>query len=431
MLHISRTGPSFPKSTQISSDTGQEPLRKHCTSVDFRYLFREQSNNLYFLKAREAAGPIMPKGRGRGAPRKSRNAASFASDVEMKDADPPRNERPKSKAKNSSTKPKNESDRRGRVGKQSPPPQGGGVRGSKKRGGADVPDGWRLKTNMTMLASRASNKNHRLSIISAASTTLSAQQAGPWCDKCTRLNRQLHGYLLEILKNGEDAIGEWAYAVGASPDHMDYEPAPERIIPEGYRRCSRQHQLCAGEAGTNMAPPLSGWTGTSIPGVYPGHVGNALGQASAGISPFSQSGPGLELSQRMQEPIPTPTGSAIQPRQNLVAIPEHAEPCAERAGPPSQAQLPVPQPLQPPWNGGFQRPVAMYPSSGPAQNATFHWANQQRHVPTGPSEYGIQQHVGTMPNPPGSLASNEAMRAVAQGRVLREKQDLSDSDIPE
>ena len=329
----------------------------------------------------------MPKGRGRGGPCKSRNVASFASDVEMNDADLPRIVRPKSKAKSSSSKPKNESDRRGRVGKQSPPPQEGGVRGSRKRGGADVPDGWRLKTNMTMLASRASNKNQRLSIISAASTTLSAQQAGPWCDKCTRLNRQLHGYLLEILRNGEDAIGEWAYAVGASPDHMDYEPAPERIIPEGYRRCSRQHQLCAGEAGTNMPPLSSGWTGTSLPGVYPWLAGNLAGQTSAGTSPYSQLGPGLEPAQRMHEPISTPAGGALQPRHNLVAIPEHAEPCARGTGPPSQTQLQVPQPLQPPWSGGFQRPAAMYPNSGPAQNTTYHWTSQQRHPPNGPSEY--------------------------------------------
>lgn len=346
----------------------------------------------------------MPRGKGRGG---RRNAAGCASDVEMKDADfAP------------SLKPKNESNRRGRVGKPSTSPQaGGGTRGGKQKGGsAGGPDKWK---NMKIPAYRARNSTRKLSIISAASASPPAQDAGPWCDKCTSLNRQLHGYLLEILKDGEDAVGRWAYAVGASPDHMDCEPAPERIIPEGFRRCSRQHQLCGarteGDAGTGMPVVPSGWPGTTFPsGVYPGQPVNA--------GTYSQL-----LAQRMQETNPAPAGDALQNRQTLVAIPEHADSVAQRAGPPSQAQLPAPQPLQPPWNGGSQRPVAMYPNSGPAQNTTYHWTCQQRN---GLPEHKYHQNVGTVLSPINSMAYDGAMPGVGQGRAVQEEQVSSDSDIP-
>lgn len=343
----------------------------------------------------------MPRGRGRGGSRKPRNAAGFTSDVEMKDADFSLDERPKPKAKY-------QTNRRGRVGKNSPSPQAGGTRGGKQKGGADGSDRSRLKANMTMLAARArNNNNRRLSIISAASEA----DAGPWCDKCTSLNRQLHGYLLEILKHGEDAIGDWAYAVGASPDHMECEPAPERIIPEGFRRCSRQHQLCGakteGEAGAAMPIPLpSGWPGAVVTSaVYQEQSGNALSQTPAGISPYSHVGSSLSLTQRMQEANSVPASGTVQNRQTLVAIPEHSNPYAQRTGPPSQALLSAPQPLQPPWNGGYQRPVAMYPNPGPAQ--------------------------GTTHNPPAWTASNDAMRGVGQDLALQKEQDLSASDVPE
>lgn len=343
----------------------------------------------------------MPRGRGRGGSRKPRNAAGFTSDVEMKDADFSLDERPKSKAKTQSS-------RRGRVGKNSPSPQAEGTRGGKQKGGADESDRSRLKAKMAMLASRArNNNNRRLSIISAASTT----DAGPWCDKCTSLNRQLHGYLLEILKHGEDAIGDWAYAVGASPDHMECEPAPERIIPEGFRRCSRQHQLCGarteGVNGTVMPPPLpSGWPGIAVTSaVYQGQPGSTTSQTSAGISLYSQHRSGLDLAQRMQETSSVPARGAIENRQTLFAIPEQVNPYAQKTRSPSQALLPAPQPVQPPWNGGYQRPVAMYPNPGPAQSTTH--------------------------SPPTWTASNDAMRGVGQGRVLQKEQGLSASDVPE
>lgn len=289
----------------------------------------------------------MPRGRGRGVSRKSRNVSSFGSDVEMKDAPVAR-------------KPKHESDKRGRVGKHSPSPQAGGTRG-KPRGGANVPVSWRTRA-------RGNNKQ-RLSIISTASTTLSAQQAQPWCDKCSRLNRQLHGYLLEILKNGEDAIGDWAYAVGASPDHMECEPAPERIIPEGYRRCSRQHHPCAtrteGEKATVM-PLLPASGCTNIPftsAVYLGQPENTTSQNFAGINSYSHLGPRLNLAQRTNEPISALAGVDLPTRHALVSIPEHGASQDPRPGTRSQNQLPAPQPLQPPWSGGFERPVAMYPNS--------------------------------------------------------------------
>lgn len=284
---------------------------------------------------------------------------------------------------------------------------------------------------MTWLTSRARNNNRRLSVISSASTTPSAQDDGPWCDKCTSLNRQLHGYLLEILKHGEDAIGEWAYAVGASPDHMECEPAPERIIPEGFRRCSRQHQLCAAgtasEPRTVMPPPLvSEWSRTVFPsGAYSEQPESTSGQASTVTSPYSQLPSTLDLVQRTQEPVPVPSAANLRTCHTLVAIPYTQGPAA-----PSQTQLPAPQPVQPPWNGGFQRPVAMYPNSGPAQNTTYPWASQHTQMTLGPQEQGGQQDLRTANNLPGSLACNEAMRNVGQGRVLKGEQDVLGSEIP-
>jgi hypothetical protein len=295
----------------------------------------------------------MPRGKGRGGSRKSQNVTSFGSDVEMKDAGLTRNQHPQSKAKDSSFKPKHEFDRRGRVAKASPSPQAGGNRG---RGGANV-------------RTRARGNKQRLSIISTASTTLSAQRAEPWCDKCSRLNRQLHGYLLDILKDGENAIGDWAYAVGASPDHMECEPAPERIIPEGYRRCSRQHHpytpRTEGVAGTAMPLlPPSGCTRIPFPsGLYQGKLENTPCQGSTGISPFSHLGPGVDFAQRTNDPLAALAGVNLQARHTLVAIPEHGGLQDQRPRPPSQTQLPAPQPLQPPWSSGFERPVAMYPNS--------------------------------------------------------------------
>lgn len=274
-----------------------------------------------------------------------------------------------------------------------------------------------MKADMTSMVSRKKASDRRASILSGAS------DAGPWCDKCASLNRQLHSYLLEILKDGEAAVGDWAFAVGASPDHMECEPAPERIIPEGFRRCSCQHHPCAaqtqGEAATVVPPPLTaGWPGTGFTSkIYPVQSG----QARAGASPYYQLGSRLDLAGRALEPAPAPAGRNLQTGHALVAIPERAESYPQRTSQPSQAQLPAPQPLQPPWNAGFQRPAAMYPNSGPEPGATYNWANQQRHVPP----------VAAVHSPTLSLAHDGAMRGVGQGRMLQVEQALPDSDIPE
>lgn len=156
-----------------------------------------------------------------------------------------------------------------------------------------------------------------------------------------------------------------------------------------------------------MPPPLSsGWPGTAVTSaVYQEQPENALSQTPGGIIPYSHLGSSLSLTQRMQEANSVPASGTIQNRQTLVAIPEHANPYAQRTAPPSQAVLSAPQPLQPPWNGGFQRPVAMYPNSGPAQDTTH--------------------------NLPASVSYNEAMRGIGQGRVLQKEPDLSASDVPE
>lgn len=261
-----------------------------------------------------------------------------------------------SRAKHSNNIRQNhESDRRSRVGQNSnSPPAGGSTRGGRPRGGASVPVSRRTRAR--------ANSSKRLSIISMASTA----RAEPWCDKCSRLNRQLHGYLLEILKTGEDAIGDWAYAVGASPDHMECEPAPERIIPEGYRRCSRQHHAgTEGNMGTAM-PLVSGCTSNPHPfGAYAGQLestSSSQSSARTSTSPFSLLGQGPDYPQRANATFPVLPGVNLPSRQTLVAIPENAGLQDPRQGAPSHALLPVPQPIQPPWDGGFGRPVVMYPS---------------------------------------------------------------------
>ncbi|KAI3398661.1 hypothetical protein diail_8848 [Diaporthe ilicicola] len=346
----------------------------------------------------------MSKGKTRGGPRKPRQVKSLAGDVEMKDLDLSRNEKSKSRAKKSNPKPKSDLDRRGRVGKQV--------------AGAEALDGWRLRTNsVTIRMPRARSTNQRLSIFSAASSTLSTQNSGPWCDKCSKLNRQLHGYLLEILKDGEDAIDEWAYAVGASPDQMECEPAPERIIPEGYRRYSRQYQLCTAkaeyDAGTPGPPVSFGWPGTALPG---GHQG----QSQHSVSRYSQLSSELAFAQRTHEPISTASSIGLQNRQTLVAIPEHEGSYAQRAKSPSQTLLPVPQPLQPPWNGTSQH-VAVFPGSGLVKNTPYNWTSQQPRVPTGSSGQNHQQNMETMRNMP----------MIGTGRALQGAQDASDGYFPE
>lgn len=297
-----------------------------------------------------------------------------------------------------------------------------------------------MKANTTKMVSRRTTNRRRASTLSAASTAAPARDAGPWCDKCASLNRQLHSYLLGILMDGEAAIGDWAYTVGASADHMECEPAPERIIPEGFRRCSRQHHPYAagteGEAAKAMVPPplTAGWPGTAFTSkIYPVQpAGNAPVQATAGASLCSQLGSRSEPARRTLEPTSAPAGGDLQTGHPLVAIPERAGSYAQRTRQPSQAQLPAPQPLQPPWKGGFQRPVAMYPNSWPEPGTAYNWADQQRQVPpNGLSGYGNQQRVAAVHNPSLSLAHNGAMRGVGQGRMFQAEQALPDSDIPE
>lgn len=372
----------------------------------------------------------------------------------MKDPEPLGKERIKSKLKNSSLAAKNSCDRRGRVGKHSasPPAFLAGLRSKPQKGGADGLDRWGPRNNsVTTLAPRSRTVNRRLSIISTASTALSAQQAGPWCDKCTSLNRQLHGYLLEILKSGEDAVDEWAYAVGASPDHMECEPAPERIIPEGFRRCSRQYQLCAAkpecEAATARPPVPPGWSSTAYWDANPSQPQYASDQREAVMSPYSEVGSGVGFVQRTHEPIlPPPAGIAPQNRHTLAAIPEHANPQLRWPGSSSQTPLPGPQTLLPPWNTETQRSLTVYPGYGPAHNSISHWAHQQSLMPIVPSDHTHRQNIGITRGSPKlangqvqstlttiveSSAYNEALRGIGQGRTLLGEQDTSDSDIPE
>lgn len=169
----------------------------------------------------------MPKGKGRAGPRKARRLTDLASDVEMVEVDLPRNERVKSKGKNRpGFQAKHDDDRRSRMGKTFLPAQcyPGGFRGSPGTRGPSLA-GSNLRGHTTarlspspFVPTRGANRNRHLSTLSVISTALSTQ-TGPWCGKCNKLNRQLHGYLLDILKTGEQAVDEWAYAVGASPDH--------------------------------------------------------------------------------------------------------------------------------------------------------------------------------------------------------------------
>jgi hypothetical protein len=240
--------------------------------------------------------------------------------------------------KESNFTPKHEHGRRGRVTKNSPLLQeGGGTHGSKARGGTNA-------------RTRGRGNKQRLSIISTASTTPPKQRAESWCDKCSRMNRQLYGYLLEILTRMPLATGPT-------------RSAPERIIPEGYRRCSRQHHGSVAEPAMPLLPPPGCTTIPLVSGIHPGQLATTTCQRSAATGPFSQLGPGLDFAQRTNGLLPAVAGVSFQNRQNLFAIPENGFAQNSRAELPSHAQLPAPQPIQLPWNGSFEGPVATYLNS--------------------------------------------------------------------
>lgn len=322
----------------------------------------------------------MPKDKTRGSRRKSRRLTDFASDVEMLEVDLPRSERLKPRAKNRPGFPsRHEGDRRSRAGRGATPaqPPPGGPRGSQAARGSSATAGRRnLRAHtagaaaaaaatpaLDPFAPRGGRRSRQLSALSAASA---AAQPGPWCDGCNRLNRQLHGYLLDVLRTGEQAVDEWAYAVGASPDHMECEPAPERIIPEGYRRCSQQCQSCVARrpgGGPGAAtPPTSsaGWSSTALgtPAAASGHPDQLgmINEAQTGGGPYAQAGPGSAFARATPGSTPSPPGSSTRINHQLVAVPEGQSLLHARwAGPPAQTQLPLPaqQPLlaQQPWGG--------------------------------------------------------------------------------
>lgn len=348
----------------------------------------------------------MHKHKSRGGHREPRRLADFASDVEMVEVELPRSERLKPKGKNgTSFQARHEDDRRSRVVRGIPPTQAQpfprNLRRSQTARGYSITTGRRntrthpagaaaaaSAPSLNPFAPRGGSRNRQLSVFSAVSTALSATQSGPWCDKCNRLNRQLHGYLLGILRTGEQAVDEWAYAVGASPDHMECEPAPERIIPEGYRRCSQQCQSCVarrfgGEAGVVTPPGSSGWSCGGNATVAMNGYQNQLGmvnEGQMGRGPYAQAGPGSAFTQATPEPTPSPPGGPVQVNHQLVAVPEgHKLLHARWAESPAQMPLPLPLPL--PWPA---------PASAPAQ--------QPRLLFQQPWECSAQRTVGTSHN---------------------------------
>ncbi|ROW06088.1 hypothetical protein VMCG_04548 [Cytospora schulzeri] len=388
----------------------------------------------------------MRKNKTRGGHRKSRRLADFASDVDMVEADLPRSERSKSKGKNRATfQTKHEDERQGRVGKNFSSTQAqpflSGLRGSQTARGLNNATG-RSKprthtsvagtSSLNPFAPRGGHRNRQLSALSAVSTSLSTTQSGPWCDKCNRLNRQLHGYLLDILKTGEQAVDEWAYAVGASPDHMECEPAPERIIPEGYRRCSQQCQSCVArrvESGVGgvASPGSSGWSSgshtTAVTGGYQHQLGMINNETQMGRGPYDQTGAGLAFTRTSPHPTPSPPGDPVN--HQLVAVPEGNNNLlhARWAGPPTQMSLSLPpaqqsHPLQQPWEGSAQsRTNASH--NTPADFCDHPGAE----TATGPSRHillpPVFEHSGALPPTPPKESSNDEMssRRVAPSPV--------------
>lgn len=363
----------------------------------------------------------MYKYKSQGGHRKSRRPADFASDVEIVEADLPRSERLRPKGKNrTSFQARHEDDRRSRVGRGIPPTQAqplpSNLRRSQTARGYSITTGKRNmrarpaaaaaaappSPSLNPFAPRGGSQNRQLSVFSAVSTSLSATQSGPWCDKCNRLNRQLHGYLLDILKTAEQTVDEWAYAVGASPDHMECEPAPERIIPEGYRRCSQQCQSCVarrfeGGAGVVTPPGSSGWSGggnvTAATNGYQNQLG-MVNERQMERLPYAQAGPGSAFTQATPEPNPSPPGGPAQVNHQLVAVPEgHNLLHARWAGspvqmplarpPPAPAQQPHP-PLQRPWECSARRTIGTSHKT-PAE----HWEYPGAGVPMGPPGHAL------------------------------------------
>ena len=333
----------------------------------------------------------MPKGKTRGGPRKARRLTDLTSDVEMVEAYLPRSERVKPRGKNRpGFQAKKENDRRSRMGKAAAPAQSntGSVRGSQAAKGPGT-TGRNLRSHTAARPSpspfvppRSANRNRQLSALSAMSTALSAQP-GPWCGKCNQLNRQLRGYLLDILKTGEQAVDEWACAVGASPDHMECEPAPERIIPEGYRRCSQQCQSCVarrleGEAGAATPPELSSWSGSPTAAAPGGYLSryemfNEEQMGRGGL--HAHAGPGLTLTLPNSGLTSSPPHSSLQVNQGLVAIPEDRNLLHAHWAGSSHAHIPPPaqqlhRPMLPhPWDGGARDQT----NADPGTPAARHW----------------------------------------------------------
>lgn len=394
----------------------------------------------------------MPKTRTRGRRGKSRRLTDFASDVEMLEVDLPRSERLKTKGKTSpGLQTKHEDDRRNRVGKRANPaqPPPSSLRGSQTARGSSATTAGRknLRSHtaaaaaaippLNPFAPRDRGRNRQLSVLS----TLSAAAAGgPWCDKCNRLNRQLHGYLLEVLRAGEQAVDDWAYAVGASPDHMECEPAPERIIPEGYRRCSQQCQSCVARRSVRTPPASSGWspstTTTSTPAAAAAGTGGGGYQYQPGLTSAAQvenggagpyahqagAGPGSVFNGAAPDMTPSPPGGLAQVNHQLVAVPE-GQPLLLHA---RWAGLPAPQlhPPQQPWEDGPQRGAfgANIINNNDDNNNNKNvqagrWNNPGAEVlPTGPSGHALQPSASeyeqnfTLPITPPRESDNNRTR---------------------
>ncbi|KUI60049.1 hypothetical protein VP1G_07301 [Cytospora mali] len=336
----------------------------------------------------------MPKAKSRGNPRKSRRLTDFASDIEMVEVDLPRSERVKPKGKNrSGFQTKHEDDKKSRVGKAVPPtqPKTQTARGSNGTG-RNPRSHTAAASSINPFAPRGGgnrDRNRQLSTFSALST-----QPGPWCEKCNQLNRQLHGYLLDILRTSEQAVDEWAYAIGASPDHMECEPAPERIIPEGYRRCSQQCQSCVaqrvdGEMRFITPPGSSTWSSTTPTTTGYQNQPGILNEAQMGRGPYSQTGPGSMVPRTTPEPTSSPPDVSAHVNHGLVAIPEGQKLLHARwAGPPpaqmtlSSPQAQQPHPLQQPWGGSAHHPINANPDI-PAHP----WEHPGVDTRRGPSDY--------------------------------------------
>lgn len=88
-------------------------------------------------------------------------------------------------------------------------------------------------------------------------TALSTKLGGAGCYRCTRTNRKLRDFLIDLFEGGRLAVDEWAEAAGVSfEDHMEWERTKTRTLAGGLRRGSEPCNWCC--AGMTQGVSIGG-----------------------------------------------------------------------------------------------------------------------------------------------------------------------------